>query len=360
MCVNPRLLNNGASVACRKCWQCRENRVNDWVGRCIAEGRTSAAVSSVTLTYRPGEQGSDPAAAAVLTYSDVQKYIKRLRKNGYAVRYFAVGEFGSAKGRAHWHVILFWQRHTPPHPIGERFEEQHWPHGYSFWESGLNEKAIRYVCKYLQKDLGASERQGHLALSKRPPLGAAYFGDLARRYVSAGLSPQTAEYTFGGITGRDGNPLRFRLTGASLDHFIGDFLREWSDKVGGHPPTSDLVADYCDRVAGYERPFIVTPYKSPLSKPWIAPPGGAAMDFSEPANCWYADTPLGRLWWSFNIEGNRAWQDVIRTENQAENLRAVFEIRKASEGRSTKLSVMPSPMGDGTEQWSLPAIWADS
>lgn len=96
MCITPTTLPSGSVVPCRNCWQCRKDRVDDWIGRCIAESQFSTKVYSVTLTYREGTPNS-----ATLVYSDVQKFLKLLRFDQYKVRYFCAGEYGTKKGRAH-------------------------------------------------------------------------------------------------------------------------------------------------------------------------------------------------------------------------------------------------------------------
>lgn len=89
MCQSPNKLADGTQVACHECWQCINAQVDDWCGRCIAENRTAVASHAVTLTY-----GRDISAdsvtygdaeherAAVLTYSDVQKWLKLFRRHG--------------------------------------------------------------------------------------------------------------------------------------------------------------------------------------------------------------------------------------------------------------------------------------
>ena len=83
----------------------------DWQGRCIAEAATAKAAFAVTLTYGRDAMGEKlHERAVVMTYSDVQRYLKLLRRHRYTVRYFCAGEFGSEKGRVHWHIILFFWR----------------------------------------------------------------------------------------------------------------------------------------------------------------------------------------------------------------------------------------------------------
>lgn len=327
MCVNPRLLNNGVSVACRRCWQCSENYINDWVGRCVAESRTAIASNSITLTYGRDASGSiDHERSAVLTYSDVQKWLKKLRFHGYPCRYFAVGEFGGAKGRAHWHVILFWLERVPPHLTAERFNGAYWDHGFSHWEE-VNAQSIRYVCKYIQKDLRDAERQRQVSMSKYPPLGAGYFGSLARGYVEQGLSPVEPSYSFPDVKDRNGQIIKFWLKGASLDLFLQNFCSEWERRRGGHPPASDLLTDYWDRIAPPLHTLRVAPYNPGRGRPWLPSPG--PMFFSHPHNAWACKSDGVTLFWSYNDEGERAWHEEIRTEAIAERMRAASDARKA-------------------------------
>lgn len=339
MCISPRLLVNGALVPCRNCWQCKANRVNDWVGRCIAESQTAVGWSAITLTYGPDAEGNKHhARTAILTYSDVQKYFKLLRRHGYPLRYLVVGEFGSKKGRTHWHMVVFWTKRVPKHividpktgeerevdmPLRVRFNERHWPHGFSEWDTG-NVAAIRYVCKYISKDVFDAERQGQIGLSKVPPLGAAYFRGLARRYVEQGISPRKPEYHFPDVRDKEGQTCKFRLTGVSLDRFLQAFLDSWEALRGGHPPPSELLEAYADRVAPASLTLRPQPFRAKLSKPWLPTPNGVEPHFSEAHNSWAVDVDGITLFWSFNLRGERAWQDVVRTETMADRLRERF------------------------------------
>lgn len=317
MCTTPNMLADGELVACRKCWQCRNNKINDWVGRCIAESRTASASHSITLTYGRDEDGNaDHLRAAILTYSDVQKYFKRLRKAGYEFKYFVVGEYGSTKGRAHWHLMIYWKDKVPPHVLEKRFDEPFWPHGVSFWEKP-SPASVRYVCKYIQKDMKQSEQQGFLMMSKKPPLGSAYFQQLAEKYCHQGLSPQSLFYSFPDVREADGNKSSFLLTGRSAEMFLEHFLKMWPIyNPGRWYPHSDVVEAYRDKLAKEDRTeFTKLPPVHKSGKPWMAPPGNGQVLFSEQHNCFYAIHEGKRLWWSFNEQRERAWQSVIRTEN---------------------------------------------
>lgn len=248
MCINPSTLAGGQAIACRLCWQCLERKILDWSGRCIAESKTSVASHSITLTYGPDEYGNeDHLRAKVLTYSDVQKYLKRLRNNGYPLRYLVAGEYGPTKGRAHWHLIAFWQDKVPDHTLLKNFNEFHWPHGYSFWDKvGVN--SVRYVCKYVQKDKDKDEVQAHMSMSKTPPLGGHYFDQLAQKYVDQGLAPQNLKYSFPDARNFEtGKKYEFTMMRHSAENFMQVYLAKWEARFPGvlHP-YSELLDEYED------------------------------------------------------------------------------------------------------------------
>lgn len=229
MCTNPNRLADGSFVACRECWQCKERKIDDWSGRNIAEVRNARAAHTVTLTYgrdpdNPTVAGIDHMRAAVLTYSDVQKMLKHLRVDGYPVRYFVVGEYGDKKGRSHWHIILYWQGDIPELPDMERNRHwKYWPHGFTYWRELKRTyagAAVRYACKYLVKVMGDENGQifGPMP-SKKPPLGDAWFRDLARQHVDAGFAPQSLFYSFPDVQ-RRGKPVNFLMSGKTADNFL--------------------------------------------------------------------------------------------------------------------------------------------
>jgi hypothetical protein len=268
MCTAPNILNDGTETACHKCWQCRERAIADWTGRNIAEMKTAKACHAVTLTYgRNDANAEEHERSVLLTYSDVQKFLYLLRRHGYPVRYFVAGEFGTKKGRAHWHIILYWQDRVPPNiPLrqnwmfarynekGEQAQDENgdpaffWPHGWTYWQK-VTPHTARYVCKYLQKGMGDDVAQGRLQMSKYPPLGTEYFERLAERYVGQGLAPQTLEYSFPGVRKREKNgrmvEWKYMLTGRTAELFLDQYIAAWSRLKGDQPrPKSPLVDLY--------------------------------------------------------------------------------------------------------------------
>ncbi|MES0175720.1 hypothetical protein [Mesorhizobium sp. M0006] len=253
--------------------------------------------------------------AALLTYSDVQKYLKRLRKDGFPCRYFVAGEYGSEKGRAHWHLIIFWTKRVPDHELDRRFNQKHWTNGWSHWEKP-SYASIRYVMKYIGKDIGLEERQGHFSLSKKPPLGAAYFDQLAGDYVDAGLAPQNTIYWFPEVIDRKTEkPRLFYLSkgSASAELFVSSYLRRLGEAGGSYltSPWSELIEDYRNRHTPDDNTlrFEGIPGKVPV--PTKPPPGGTAPQLSETHNCFYSDTATGRQWYFRNHEGDLIWEPKI-------------------------------------------------
>jgi len=271
MCLAPIMIPTGQEIACRNCWQCRAAKVDDWVGRNTAESLTARASHSITLTYGPDENGNeDHIRAKVLTYSDVQKFIKRLRKDGYPCRYFACGEYGDEKGRAHWHLMIYWLGAVPDVPLEKRFTLEQWKHGWAYFEMP-HENSVRYICKYITKNIGKEGRQAKMAMSKKPPLGAAYFQQRANWYVDQGLAPKEPFYSFPDILDGKGNAQKFYLKGASREIFLRAYCVHWYRKhrKRRHMPSSELVEQYLDERARRRTrsEFYFEPIKRPLTKP---------------------------------------------------------------------------------------------
>jgi hypothetical protein len=295
MCISPVTMHlkdgRTVAVACHECRQCQGQAVLDWVGRNIAESKTATASHCVTLTYGGGEH----PAAKVLTYSDVQKWLKLLRRHGYRFGYFCVGEYGTLKGRTHWHVVIHWKGKVPAwagvqqgtgqwsdshmsrgeHKV--RFMHQRldkygkpakvkgepaywWPHGWTE-VSECTVDGIKYAMKYIQKDLG---EQSYPMPSKKPLLGADYFMRKAESYVEAGLVPQGGigylegrlmpgmggyAYSWSDVTYENAEgrrvPLQFMLRGAALELFLTHYVRVWEAARPGQPiPASKLVQEW--------------------------------------------------------------------------------------------------------------------
>ena len=260
MCIRPNRLDDGVEVACRECWQCRKRRVDDLVGRCIAESKYSTKTYAITLTY-----AQDAGVNAVtLVYKDVQDFLKRLRKK-YKCRYIVAGEYGSAKGRAHWHIIVFFKDKVPDVQQNKRVEWKYWPHGFSYFQHP-DWKGFEYVLKYVLKDQTSRSVDAHLAMSKKDmqwcaqsqkmkmqgaPLGYQYFNWLADEHVRQGLAPQMYFYKFVGIRDYKNREKTFMMTGKTKENFMERFLQKWMEKYDADP-RSEIVDEYLDAVTEIE------------------------------------------------------------------------------------------------------------
>lgn len=317
----------------------------------------SAASSSLTLTYgRDADGNVDHFRSQYLVYSDLRGYFKRLRANGYPLRFFAVGEYGSKKSRAHWHVLIFWQKAMPSFRAGEtlhgekmrggeayphdgNFMERHWPHGWTYWRD-FQFKEIRYVCKYMLKAEDDEEAMCLARVSKRPPLGAEFFRREAGRWVEQGLCPPAAEYTFRDVRKPNGDKLVFRLRRQSLDIFAGSYLEQWYAKHGPrHPPVSKdgWLEDWCDKQARVSSEgWKPAPSPRPAERPWIETPEGAGpIEYDRGGKLWHCRAADGvKLFWSFDASGRRCWSRVYITEAEGGRLaNAAADQRRAASSR---------------------------
>lgn len=350
MCLSPLHLSDGTQARCRKCWQCTEHRVDGWVGRCIAESRTSVQSVFITLTYGRDEEGNEShARSSILTYSDVQKYFKTLRKRGLKFRYLVVGEIGSLKGRTHWHICIFFQEKVPdsfkdyggnswhrerravpvdvPQLWNTRYNHPLWPHGFSQWDKlhfGHEKGGIRYACKYINKDVDDPEAQSKLCMSKRPPIGAVYFDGYARKLLKEGVSPQDPYYKFPNQARRkNGDVIRFKLSNRSLELYCESYLRAWAgyppmlyqgpppgkSPYGKHWPHSDMLEAYLDKKCREENDRETQQLVEQLLP---EPPFGyTKQDIKwEAAGVPVVETPTGKMWFGVNAKGSRAWRSV--------------------------------------------------
>lgn len=337
MCLNPVTLASGQQVACQKCWQCLRDKVDDWTGRLIAESQMSSGAYSVTLTYGRDTlyDAADHLRAATLTYSDVQKFLKLMRRHGLKVRYLVVGEYGATKGRAHWHAILCFQDFVPIIELGKNTDFKYWTHGHTYWDR-LTPEAVAYVAKYVAKEVEAPDAFYHMGMSKRPPLGDAYFKLLAERYVAQRLAPQDFVYQFAGVE-RKGKQRKFVMRGKTRENFVRYFRDGWWATYGDHPPNSEILEAFEDleaekgsqetarRVLAAERVGLLSlrdsvpkegltrkgrkPKTSDL-RPWMDPD---RLYFSAPLNVWlYSfDGRQSPWYWAMDDEGEWGWRGKI-------------------------------------------------
>lgn len=116
-CFRPQWLHSEQTfVPCGTCNFCLQARRMDWAFRLQIEKKNSISSHFITLTYADEYLPINTALnKATLDKTDLQKFIKRLRKanekyrakNARRIRYYAVGEYGTETERPHYHIILF-------------------------------------------------------------------------------------------------------------------------------------------------------------------------------------------------------------------------------------------------------------
>lgn len=281
MCITPNTLKDGTEVGCRQCWQCRALKVNSLVGRCIAESKYSAGVTTMTLTYAQRNDSLEGAKAVTIVYADVQQFLKNLRKE-YKVRFICASEYGSKRGRAHHHIVLFWGKRTdgktgkgyeypdwqkeyndfvkkwhkennkkPPterkafpevYKSGNCFNWPKWRHGHVHLEDGIAHEKFAYAMKYTFKDMNQRSTKNELRMSLKPILGWEYFDALAQEYVDQGLKPKHWQYWFREYRDKYGKIRKYYMTRTLKQRFKQAVQEKWKQKWG-HELQCDLF-DY--------------------------------------------------------------------------------------------------------------------
>ena len=220
MCLNPSHIwvERGPGyeqipVSCQQCWRCRSNKVNNYVGRSLCELHSSDWSVALTLTYAPKAERDEDLAHKVLLPLHFQQFIRALRDSHHKIRYLGVGEYGSLKGRAHFHAILFGRGKRLEIPHGRIAHHKAWPHGHVKADWNMDEKAMRYVCKYVLKN---EPGKYWFTLSKKPAIGSAWFMEKALAAGQLGVLPRSFLYRPPG--GDQGRP--YMLRGAVKRDYI--------------------------------------------------------------------------------------------------------------------------------------------
>lgn len=144
-------------VACGKCEACLTRKSNEWAFRLFHEWNCSENAYFVTLTYHDGSLPRLKTGEPCFSKRDCQLFIKRLRKKfGNGIRYFLVSEYGSDRGRPHYHCLLF-NFHYPKDNVMWQFKlEQEladiWKLGNVKCDEVIDERII-YCSKYCLSSL---------------------------------------------------------------------------------------------------------------------------------------------------------------------------------------------------------------
>jgi len=156
-------------VPCGKCPFCLATKRSDWALRLHYEGRCHLTKKFVTLTYADCHLHFKNGTAQ-LDKRDVQLWLKRVRRTGAKVRYFAVGEYGSKTYRPHYHVLLFGE-------CSDDVIRDSWPLGHVHIGT-VTDASVMYCLGYIVNGKGWKMSHKRVApfslMSRRPGLGANY------------------------------------------------------------------------------------------------------------------------------------------------------------------------------------------
>ena len=157
------------SLPCGQCVGCRLERSRQWAMRCIHEAQLHQNNCFITLTYDDEHLPKDLS----LDHREFQLFFKRLRKANphIKIRYYMAGEYGTLRGRPHFHACIFGYdfhdkklltRTTAGSLLYRSQElEKLWPYGYSTIGDVTFESAA-YVARYImQKQTGKDVDPNH-------------------------------------------------------------------------------------------------------------------------------------------------------------------------------------------------------
>lgn len=196
-CANP-FVKGGMAFGCSQCLPCRVNRRRIWTGRLMLEQKDHVHSTFVTLTY-DDEHLPGPS----LVPDHLRLFLYRLRKDVGKFRYFAVGEYGDATERPHYHVAFFGLPNCLRNRTRIRVDSiccencerirEHWSLG-NVYLGELNSTTAAYVAGYCTKKMTSKNdprldgRYPEFArMSNRPGIGANYMDDVASTLMENGL-----------------------------------------------------------------------------------------------------------------------------------------------------------------------------
>lgn len=156
-------------VPCGNCAFCTATKRSDWALRLHYEAQKHTVKRFITLTYADAHlvwaHGNSQ-----LHKRHLQLWFKRVRRAGYKVRYYAVGEYGSKTYRPHYHVILFGD-------VPESVLRSSWDYGH-IHIGEVTEASIMYTLGYIVNGKGWQMRKNRVrpfsVMSRRPGIGANY------------------------------------------------------------------------------------------------------------------------------------------------------------------------------------------
>ena len=212
-------------VPCGQCMECRINYARNWAARCEVESYYYENNYFITLTYDDenvpvknkvtGEEYTGikdkdgfykygkQYEALTLKKKDLQDFFKRLREHAArkgwiedentGLRFYACGEYGTQKGRPHYHAIIYglklpdlvfhYQKYGHMHFKSQELRDI-WGKGH-IDVGGVDYESCQYVARYVmkkQKGKASEEwyrkrgiQQEFVQMSLKPGIGIRYY-----------------------------------------------------------------------------------------------------------------------------------------------------------------------------------------
>lgn len=235
-CAFPVTLSRENTVACGRCMPCRINKKQEWTGKILAEAiYEKYGASFVTLTYSEETVPKDGS----LKPEHLRRFLNNIRKKSGigAIRYFAVGEYGTKSWRPHYHLALFgvpptfeqaiasaWNISKPGCP-GESIQA-------GFIKVGdITKGSAGYIAGYCTKKLTDAKDQNlngrypeFFRCSRRPPLGTILMQNIRSAMFTHAGSQAIAK--LGGL------PWRYQIGQKTYPY--SKYWRKWLMKETGY------------------------------------------------------------------------------------------------------------------------------
>ena len=159
-------------VPCGCCQSCEKRRMFDFRVRLMYEHAAHPFSVFITLTFKEEslQLFKDNPNKAVCRFLDrVRKYF------GKGVRHWICAEYGSLKGRIHYHGILF----DVPKDLDTKLLEKLWKYGY-VWLGYANPDTVKYITKYVTKSASCGKKPPRIISSKG--IGESYISPESVRF----------------------------------------------------------------------------------------------------------------------------------------------------------------------------------
>lgn len=163
-------------VPCGTCFSCNRSRLNGWRIRLLSEVNRYPNSIFVTLTFNDKylRKFQDNPNKAISLFLD-----RTRKKYGKQIRHFFIAEFGTLKGRIHYHGIIF---NAPYKSLDPTELAKEWKYGFVYlgW---CNEKTCNYIVKYITKDAPKGQKVPRVIASKG--LGEGYIQVYGNRHIAS-------------------------------------------------------------------------------------------------------------------------------------------------------------------------------